>query len=107
MHWVADVLLEAYGGNASRRLWVPARCLCVGNNVPLPNLNSARENIKLGQAVTQTRAVLSTTRRRWGRRKEAQAGSASRTLAGRAMPAALNSGPVLPVAGVRKVSLRP
>src|SRR3954452_3266375 len=59
----------------------------------------------VGQQLTPTDAVVSITRDGSGRRD--QAALASRMLGGSAMRAALNSGPMRPVAGVRRVMCRP
>jgi hypothetical protein len=63
-----------------------------------------RERI-VGQQLTPTDAVVSITR--GGSRRGDQAALGSRTLGGKAMRAALNSGPMTPVAGVRRVICRP
>src|SRR4051812_49495991 len=73
-------------------------------NGPLPaiprpklNLNTVFWKRILVQALTPTDAVVSITREGSGRGD--QAALASRTLGGSAMRAALNSGPMVPVAG--------
>src|SRR5215212_9422017 len=59
----------------------------------------------VGQQLTPTDAVVSITR--GGSRRRDQAALGLRTLGGSAMRAALNSGPMTPVAGVRRVIARP
>src|SRR3954469_20785580 len=69
------------------------------------DLDTGFGKVVVGQQLTPTDAVVSITRDGSGRRD--QAGLASRMLGGRAMRAALNSGPMRPVAGVRRVMCRP
>src|SRR3954451_3787672 len=69
------------------------------------DLDTGFGKVVVGQQLTPTDAVVSITRDGSGRRD--QAALASRTLGGRAMRAALNSGPMRPVAGVRRVTCRP
>src|SRR3954462_6441859 len=69
------------------------------------NLNTVVWKRVLVQALTPTDAVVSITREGSGRGD--QGAPASRTLGGSAMRAALNSGPMTPVAGVRRVICRP
>src|SRR3954471_21921060 len=69
------------------------------------DLDTGFGKVVVGQQLTPTDAVVSITRDGSGRRD--QAALASRMLGGRAMRAALNSGPMRPVAGVRRVMYRP
>src|SRR5215213_8927792 len=69
------------------------------------DLDTGFGKVVVGQQLTLTDAVVSITRDGSGRRD--QAALASRMLGGRAMRAALNSGPMRPVAGVRRVMCRP
>src|SRR3954462_9404470 len=69
------------------------------------DLDTGFGKVVAGQQLTPTDAVVSITRDGSGRRD--QAALASRMLGGRAMRAALNSGPMRPVAGVRRVMCRP
>src|SRR3954449_8608264 len=69
------------------------------------DLDTGFAKVVVGQQLTPTDAVLSITRDGSGRRD--QAALASRMLGGRAMRAALNSGPMRPVVGVRRVMCRP
>src|SRR3954469_13815660 len=69
------------------------------------DLDTGFGKVVVGQQLTPTGAVVSITRDGSGRRD--QAALASRMLGGRAMRAALNSGPMRPVAGVRRVMCRP
>src|SRR3954466_450438 len=69
------------------------------------DLDTGFGKVVVGQQLTPTDAVVSITRDGSGRRD--QAALASRMLGGRAMRAALNSGPMTPVAGVRRVIARP
>src|SRR5829696_4923781 len=69
------------------------------------DLDTGLGNLIVGQQLTPTDAVVSITRD--GFRRADQAALASRTLGGKAMRAALNSGPMTPVAGVRRVICRP
>src|SRR3954466_8985641 len=68
------------------------------------NLNTVVWKRVLVQELTPTDAVVSITREGSGRGD--QGAPASRTLGGSAMRAALNSGPMTPVAGVRRVICR-
>jgi len=70
-----------------------------------PNLNSDFGKDEVDQGVARARSVLSTTLERRGRARQVDSGS--RMLAGSAMRAALNSGPMTPVAGVRSTIWRP
>src|SRR5215218_10602711 len=69
------------------------------------DLDTGLGKLIVGQHLTPTDAVLSITRE--GSLRRDQAALASRTLGGSAMRAALNSGPMTPVAGVRRVISRP
>src|SRR3954453_9379606 len=69
------------------------------------NLNTVFWKRVLVQALTRACVVVSITR--GGFVRDDQAALASRTLGGSAMRAALNSGPMRPVAGVRRVISRP
>src|SRR3954452_3768075 len=69
------------------------------------DLDTGFGKVVVGQQLTPTDVVVSITRDGSGRRD--QAALASRMLGGRAMRAALNSGPMRPVAGVRRVMCRP
>src|SRR3954454_3734022 len=69
------------------------------------DLDTGFGKVVVGQQLTPTDAVVSITRDGSGRRD--QAALASRMLGGGAMRAALNSGPMRPVAGVRRVMCRP
>src|SRR3954468_2172342 len=69
------------------------------------DLDTGFGKVVVGQQLTPTDAVVSITRDGSGRRD--QAALASRMLGGRAMRAALNSGPMRPVVGVRRVMCRP
>jgi hypothetical protein len=66
------------------------------------DLNTGFWKVVADQQLTPTHAVVSITREGLGRGN--QVAPASRTLGGRAMPVALNSGPMTPVAGVRRIS---
>src|SRR4051794_11800604 len=68
------------------------------------DLNTGFGKFVVGQQLTPTDVVVSITRD--GSRRAGQAAPASRTLGGSAMRAALNSGPMTPVAGVRRVIAR-
>ena len=72
---------------------------------PKLDLNTVFWKRVLVQALTPTDAFVSITRDGSGR--GGQVAFASRTLGGKAMRAALNSGPMTPVAGVRRVIARP
>ena len=66
------------------------------------------QKVILVQALTRARAVVSITGVCALRPvREDQPAPASRTLGGSAMRAALNSGPITPVAGVRRMICRP
>ena len=69
------------------------------------DLDTGFGKLIVGQQLTPTDAVVSITR--GGSRRGDQVALASRTLGGKAMRAALNSGPMTPVAGVRRVICRP
>src|SRR3954466_10347459 len=69
------------------------------------NLNTVFWKRVLVQGLTRACVVVSITR--GGFVRDDQAALASRMLGGRAMRAALNSGPMRPVAGVRRVICRP
>src|SRR5215203_2467839 len=69
------------------------------------DLDTGIGKLIVGQQLTPTDAVVSITRDGSGRGDQAALGS--RTLGGSAMRAALNSGPMTPVAGVRRVIARP
>src|SRR4051794_39997406 len=69
------------------------------------DLNTGFGKFVVGQQLTPTDVVVSITREGSGRGD--QGAPASRTLGGSAMRAALNSGPMTPVAGVRRVICRP
>src|SRR5687767_5497933 len=64
------------------------------------DLNTGFGKFVVGQPLTPTDAVVSITPE--GSRRGDQLALASRTLAGKAMRAALNSGPMTPLAGVRR-----
>ena len=72
---------------------------------PWLDLNTGFGKFVVGQQLTPTDTIVSITRNGSGRGN--QVALASRTLGGRAMRAALNSGPMTPVAGVRRVICRP
>src|SRR3954463_10340713 len=79
-----------------------------GMRMPRLDLDTGFAKVVVGQQLTPTGAVVSITRDGSGRRDQAaRASRASRMLGGRAMRAALNSGPMRPVAGVRRVMCRP
>src|SRR5215211_9231191 len=69
------------------------------------DLNTGFGKFVVGQQLTPTDVGVSITRDGSGRGN--QVALASRTLGGKAMRAALNSGPIRPVAGVRRVISRP
>src|SRR3954464_10679721 len=87
---------------ASRLLHLD-HCCDAWNKLTL-DLDTGFAKVVVGQQLTPTGAVVSITRDGSGRRD--QAALASRMLGGRAMRAALNSGPMRPVAGVRRVMCR-
>ena len=74
------------------------------NRTPRPNLDTGFGKIVLSQRLTRPRRRLSITWVGAGPRSEAQVAAGSRMLGGKAMPAALNRGPTVPVAGVRRVT---
>src|SRR5215217_6582610 len=69
------------------------------------DLDTGFGKLVVAQHLTPTDAVVSITREGSGRGD--QVARASRTLGGKAMRAALNSGPMTPVAGVRRGIARP
>src|SRR5829696_6753336 len=84
---------------------IPLQAGMVVAHPGLLDLDTGLGNLIVGQQLTPTDAVVSITRD--GFRRADQAALASRTLGGKAMRAALNSGPMTPVAGVRRVICRP
>jgi transposase len=84
---------------------VTERCRVLNGDQLKLDLDTGFGKVVVGQQLTPTDAVVSITRDGSGRRD--QAALASRMLGGRAMRAALNSGPMRPVAGVRRVMCRP
>jgi hypothetical protein len=73
-------------------------------NGVIPNLDTTLGKVVLGQRLTRPRRRLSITWVGAGWRSEAQVAAGSRMLGGKAMPAALNRGPTVPVAGVRRMT---
>ena len=94
-----DPRQQAWRDLADLQQWTDARLDA------LLDLDTGFGKVVVGQQLTPTDAVVSITRDGSGRRD--QAALASRMLGGRAMRAALNSGPMRPVAGVRRVMCRP
>ena len=69
----------------------------------MPDFDSDFRKAVPGKRLTPPRLAFSITSGDF-RLRGGQLGAASRMLGGRAMPAALNSGPTVPVAGVRRVT---